>query len=115
MNEKETAQKIAASAFSQSYLNDLVYSVFEKLSEAGFFYDPVERGQSQELHMYMHVQLALQSYNEVLFTILSTNTGLSLPRKFYSQCTSEYSGLSFPKAHFQTVGPEPGNVANVLS
>lgn len=43
MNEKETAKKIAASAFAQTYLNELVYSVFENLSEGGFFYDPVER------------------------------------------------------------------------
>lgn len=42
--EKETSEKIAARAFAQSYLSDLVPSVFSNLSQNGFFYDPVERG-----------------------------------------------------------------------
>jgi len=42
--EKETADKIAARAFAQSYLADLVPSVFGTLSDNGYFYDPVERG-----------------------------------------------------------------------
>ena len=42
--EKETADKIAARAFAQSYLADLVPSVFGSLSDNGYFYDPVERG-----------------------------------------------------------------------
>ncbi|XP_071955474.1 radial spoke head protein 3 homolog B-like [Antedon mediterranea] len=41
--ERETADKIAARAFAQSYLADLVPSVFGTLSDNGFFYDPVER------------------------------------------------------------------------
>ncbi|CAH1799938.1 unnamed protein product [Owenia fusiformis] len=41
--EKETADKISARAFSQSYLADLVPSVFGTLSDNGYFYDPVER------------------------------------------------------------------------
>ena len=42
--ERETADKIAARAFAQSYLSDLVPSVFGTLSDNGYFYDPVERG-----------------------------------------------------------------------
>ena len=42
--EKETAGKIAARAFAQSYLSDLVPAVFATLNHSGFFYDPVERG-----------------------------------------------------------------------
>ena len=42
--EKETAEKIAARAFAQSYLADLVPTVFGTLSDNGYFYDPVERG-----------------------------------------------------------------------
>lgn len=41
--EKETADKISARAFAQSYLADLVPSVFGTLSDNGYFYDPVER------------------------------------------------------------------------
>ena len=42
--EQETNEKIAARAFAQSYLADLVPSVFGLLSDNGYFYDPVERG-----------------------------------------------------------------------
>ncbi|XP_063185495.1 radial spoke head protein 3 homolog [Chroicocephalus ridibundus] len=41
--QKETTEKIAARAFSQHYLADLVPSVFNNLRDSGFFYDPVER------------------------------------------------------------------------
>ncbi|XP_012676418.1 radial spoke head protein 3 homolog [Clupea harengus] len=41
--ERETADKIAARAFAQQYLADLVPSVFSSLRDHGFFYDPVER------------------------------------------------------------------------
>ncbi|XP_078698910.1 radial spoke head protein 3 homolog B-like isoform X2 [Branchiostoma floridae x Branchiostoma belcheri] len=41
--EKETAEKIAARAFAQSYLADLIPSVFGTLADNGYFYDPVER------------------------------------------------------------------------
>jgi len=41
--EKETTDKIAARAFAQSYLQDLVPSVFGTLHDAGYFFDPVER------------------------------------------------------------------------
>ena len=42
--ERETSEKIAARAFAQSYLSDLVPSVFGTLADNGYFYDPVERG-----------------------------------------------------------------------
>ncbi|XP_046334418.1 radial spoke head protein 3 homolog B-like [Haliotis rufescens] len=45
--EKETAEKIAARVFAQSYLADLVPSVFGTLSDNGYFYDPVERDVEQ--------------------------------------------------------------------
>ncbi|NWI63236.1 RSPH3 protein, partial [Todus mexicanus] len=41
--QKETTEKIAARAFAQRYLADLVPSVFNNLRESGFFYNPVER------------------------------------------------------------------------
>jgi hypothetical protein len=43
LKEKETAEKVAARAFAQSYLSDLLPSVFSNLNQGGFFYDPVER------------------------------------------------------------------------
>jgi len=45
--EKETSDKIAARAFAQSYLADLVPSVFGTLSDNGYFFDPVERDVEQ--------------------------------------------------------------------
>ena len=42
--ERETSEKIAARAFAQSSLSDLVPSVFGTLADNGYFYDPVERG-----------------------------------------------------------------------
>lgn len=41
--ERETGEKISARAFAQSYLADLVPSVFGSLNEHGYFYDPIER------------------------------------------------------------------------
>ncbi|XP_069788292.1 radial spoke head protein 3 homolog [Narcine bancroftii] len=41
--EKETADKVAARAFAQSYLADLIPTVFSTLRDNGYFYDPVER------------------------------------------------------------------------
>ncbi|XP_064303190.1 radial spoke head protein 3 homolog [Phalacrocorax carbo] len=41
--QKETTEKIAARAFAQRYLADLIPSVFNNLRESGFFYDPIER------------------------------------------------------------------------
>lgn len=41
--EKETAEKIAARAYTQQYLADLVPAVFTSLRSHGYFYDPVEK------------------------------------------------------------------------
>ncbi|XP_030054287.1 radial spoke head protein 3 homolog [Microcaecilia unicolor] len=43
LKEKETAEKIAARAFAQQYLADLIPSVFSNLRDNGYFYDPIER------------------------------------------------------------------------
>ncbi|KAG8444390.1 hypothetical protein GDO86_009541 [Hymenochirus boettgeri] len=43
LKEKETSEKVAARAFAQQYLADLVPSVFSSLRDNGYFYDPVER------------------------------------------------------------------------
>ncbi|XP_039767077.1 radial spoke head protein 3 homolog isoform X2 [Ornithorhynchus anatinus] len=41
--QNETSEKIAARAFAQRYLADLLPSVFGNLRDSGYFYDPVER------------------------------------------------------------------------
>ncbi|XP_059212252.1 radial spoke head protein 3 homolog [Centropristis striata] len=42
-NEREVAEKIAARAFTQEYLADLLPSCFNSLRINGYFYDPVEK------------------------------------------------------------------------
>jgi len=42
--ERETADKMAARAFAQSYLDDLIPSTLTLLTEQGFFFDEAERG-----------------------------------------------------------------------
>ncbi|XP_059504459.1 radial spoke head protein 3 homolog isoform X2 [Stegostoma tigrinum] len=44
--EKDTSDKIAARAFAQTYLADLIPTVFSTLRDNGYFYDPVERERS---------------------------------------------------------------------
>ncbi len=43
--ERETAEKIAARAYTQQYLAELLPAVFTSLRSHGYFYDPVEKGQ----------------------------------------------------------------------
>jgi len=45
-NESEARNKMASHAYAQSFLVDLVPTVYGLLSDAGYFHDPVERGQS---------------------------------------------------------------------
>ncbi|XP_063773530.1 radial spoke head protein 3 homolog [Pseudophryne corroboree] len=49
LKEKETAEKVAARAFAQQYLTDLIPSVFSSLRDSGYFYDPLERDVETEL------------------------------------------------------------------
>jgi radial spoke head protein 3 len=41
--KQEVTETIAARAFSQSYLQSLMPSVYENLSSNGYFYDKIER------------------------------------------------------------------------
>ncbi|KAI0224262.1 radial spoke head 3 [Lamellibrachia satsuma] len=43
VKQKQTAMKLAAHVFSMGYLADLVQTVFQSLTDNGFFYDPVVR------------------------------------------------------------------------
>lgn len=58
--EKETSDKIAARAFAQSYLADLVPTVFGTLSDNGYFYDPVERDIEQGFMPWLIDQVQVQ-------------------------------------------------------
>jgi len=54
--EAETTDKVAARAFAQSYLADLVPSVFGMLTDNGYFCDPVERGRPNRLVLTVNIQ-----------------------------------------------------------
>ena len=60
--EKETSDKIAARAFAQSYLADLVPTVFGTLSDNGYFFDPVERGKIHH-KILQPIQLNIKNYS----------------------------------------------------
>ncbi|KAJ8314535.1 hypothetical protein KUTeg_006685 [Tegillarca granosa] len=58
--EEETKDKIAARAFAQSYLADLIPTVFGTLSDNGYFYDPVERDVEQGFMPWLTDQVTKQ-------------------------------------------------------
>jgi len=51
--EKAVREKVAAQTFARGYLSGLVGSVFDKLYEAGFFYDPVQKEVETEFMPWM--------------------------------------------------------------
>ncbi|XP_036406123.1 radial spoke head protein 3 homolog [Megalops cyprinoides] len=55
--EKETAEKIAARAYAQQYLVDLLPSVYTTLKDHGYFYDPVERDLETEFFPWLMAQV----------------------------------------------------------
>ncbi|NXS55111.1 RSPH3 protein, partial [Brachypteracias leptosomus] len=55
--QKETTEKIAARAFAQRYLADLIPSVFKNLHESGFFYDPIERDIETEFFPWLMAEV----------------------------------------------------------
>lgn len=50
--EREAAEKIAARAYTQQYLADLVPAVFKSLYSHGYFNDPVEKGRPPSPHCF---------------------------------------------------------------
>lgn len=71
--QKETADKIASRTFAQSYLADLVPSVFGTLSDNGYFYDPVERGMPKFIHQLYNAteNLAVHLPRNIIITFVS--------------------------------------------
>ncbi len=50
LREKEdNAKRVAARAFAQDYVADLIPNVFEILAEHGFYYDDVEKSVEKEV------------------------------------------------------------------
>ncbi|XP_074472169.1 radial spoke head protein 3 homolog [Sebastes fasciatus] len=59
--ERETAEKIAARAYTQQYLAHLLPAVFTSLRTHGFFYDPVE----QDIETYFFPSLTVEINNSL--------------------------------------------------
>lgn len=55
--EKQVREKVAAQTFARGYLTGLVGNVFDKLYEAGYFYDPVEREVEQEFMPWLQKEV----------------------------------------------------------
>ena len=87
LKEKETAEKVAARAFAQSYLADLVPSVFSTLNQNGFFYDPVERGLAfRRRRETLSIQLLILAEIETVFMpFLMEETEKSLYKKLVAR------------------------------
>ncbi|NWV30731.1 RSPH3 protein, partial [Grantiella picta] len=68
--QKETAEKIAARAFAQRYLADLIPSVFNNLHESGFFYDPIERAIETEFFPWLMSEVEETLQKKVLGRIM---------------------------------------------
>ncbi|XP_010121165.1 PREDICTED: radial spoke head protein 3 homolog, partial [Chlamydotis macqueenii] len=68
--QKETAEKIAARAFAQCYLADLIPSVFNNLNESGFFYDPIERDIETEFLPWLMTEVEETLERKVLGRIM---------------------------------------------
>ncbi|NWH29382.1 RSPH3 protein, partial [Chloropsis hardwickii] len=64
--QKETAEKIAARAFAQRYLADLIPSVFNNLYDSGFFYDPIERDIETEFLPWLMLEVEETLQKKVL-------------------------------------------------
>ncbi|MEQ2181053.1 hypothetical protein GOODEAATRI_007415, partial [Goodea atripinnis] len=77
--ERETAEKIAAQAFSQQYLAGLLPSVFTSLRNHGYFYDPVEKGEPLKHSPFSH-RMALLVYSECI--------GHASPHVGHCHCTA---------------------------
>jgi len=60
--EKVVCQKVAASTFARGYLSGIMESVFDKLYDTGFFYDPVEK-EVADIFMPWLVEEAATSMN----------------------------------------------------
>ena len=56
---KETAEKVAARAFAQGFMADLVPQVVASLTTHGFFCDPVEMGECVGVGMQIGVACVL--------------------------------------------------------
>ncbi|XP_075270003.1 radial spoke head protein 3 homolog [Opisthocomus hoazin] len=68
--QKETTEKIAARAFAQRYLADLIPSVFNNLHESGFFYDPIERDIETEFLPWLMTEVEETLERKVLGRIM---------------------------------------------
>ena len=89
--EKETAEKIAARAFAQSYLADLVPSVFGTLSDNGYFFDPVERGESGENFVLTHASRKETMMGGFFPPSMVIIVGLLVPHYLFIYLTLHYS------------------------
>uniref|UniRef100_A0A8C4X2W2 Radial spoke head 3 n=1 Tax=Erpetoichthys calabaricus TaxID=27687 RepID=A0A8C4X2W2_ERPCA len=64
--EKETVEKIAAQTFAKHYLADLITSVYCRLWNGGYFYDPVERDVETKFMPWLMKEVDQAMYRPIL-------------------------------------------------
>ncbi|NXA52886.1 RSPH3 protein, partial [Nothocercus julius] len=83
--QKETTEKIAARAFAQRYLADLIPSVFNNLRESGYFYDPIERDIETEFLPWLMTEVEEALEKKVLGrTVLDSLICTVVGRRLYA-------------------------------
>ncbi|KAL9864360.1 radial spoke head protein 3 homolog [Geothlypis trichas] len=101
--QKETAEKIAARAFAQRYLADLIPSVFNNLHDSGFFYDPIERDIETEFLPWLMSEVEEELQKKVLGRTMLD----SLIRTVVEKRLDEFSRPP-PAAQTKAPADEPG-------
>ncbi|XP_041279790.1 radial spoke head protein 3 homolog isoform X1 [Onychostruthus taczanowskii] len=101
--QKETAEKIAARAFAQRYLADLIPSVFNNLHDSGFFYDPIERDIETEFLPWLMSEVEETLQKKVLGRTMVD----SLIRTVVEKRLDEFSHPP-PSAQTKAPAEEPG-------
>ncbi|XP_054485611.2 radial spoke head protein 3 homolog [Agelaius phoeniceus] len=101
--QKETAEKIAARAFAQRYLADLIPSVFNNLHDSGFFYDPIERDIETEFLPWLMSEVEEELQKKVLGRTMLD----SLIRMVVEKRLDEFSRPP-PAAQTKAPADEPG-------
>ncbi|NXS38123.1 RSPH3 protein, partial [Pomatostomus ruficeps] len=100
--QKETAEKIAARAFAQRYLADLIPSVFNNLHDSGFFYDPIERDIETEFFPWLMSEVEETLQKKVLGRTMLD----SLIRMVVEKRLDEFSHPP-PSDQTEALGEEP--------
>lgn len=94
---QQAAEKLAARAFSQSYLSQMLPNVFQSLEKHGYIHDSVEQQISQKFLPWLTekvvADLKLQTTSRLLVDGKIDNSNLDLSR-YHFQCNHEKGSIN---------------------